>query len=203
MRLVAVAASVLAFSLSPARLFADSFTQINLVSNGFVPAATIDSNLVNPWGIAFSATSPFWISDQGTGVATVYTGTGSIVSLVVTVPGGGPPSGPTGQVFNTTASFALPSGGTTNFIFDTLNGTIAARSTGSTAVTVAPLQAPSTPASRWVASAATTTSTPQTPPAAEAFRSSTPTTTTSQAARSPARSITHSFPRAMSPSTSS
>ena len=137
MRLVAVAASVLAFSLSPARLFADSFTQINLVSNGFVPAATIDSNLVNPWGIAFSATSPFWISDQGTGVATVYTGTGSIVSLVVTVPGGGPPSGPTGQVFNTTASFALPSGGTTNFIFDTLNGTIAARSTGSTAVTVA------------------------------------------------------------------
>jgi len=28
----------------------NEFTQTNLVSDGFVPAAHIDSNLVNPWG---------------------------------------------------------------------------------------------------------------------------------------------------------
>lgn len=137
MRLAVTAASVLVLSLSPALLFADSYSQVNLVSNGFVPAVTVDSNLINPWGMAFSPTSPFWISDQGMGVATVYNGLGAITPLVVTVPGGGPPSGPTGQVWNGTSSFALPTGGATNFIFDTLNGTIAARSSGSTAVTVA------------------------------------------------------------------
>src|SRR3954471_7261809 len=49
-----------------------SYAQTNLVSNIPGLAAFTDPNLVNPWGIAASATSPFWISDNGTGVSTLY-----------------------------------------------------------------------------------------------------------------------------------
>jgi uncharacterized protein (TIGR03118 family) len=103
----------------------------NLVSNGAVPAATIDPNLVNPWGLARSPTSAFWISDNGTGVSTLYNGAGAKVPLTVTVP---PPTGstdtsaPTGIVFNGNAgSFQVTSGGKTGtsaFIFSTEDGTI-------------------------------------------------------------------------------
>ena len=31
-----------------------------------------DSQLINPWGISASDSSPFWISDNGAGVATLY-----------------------------------------------------------------------------------------------------------------------------------
>ena len=37
------------------------------------PADFIDSRLVNPWGLATSATSPFWVCDAGTGLSTIYT----------------------------------------------------------------------------------------------------------------------------------
>src|SRR5215472_1621424 len=36
------------------------------------PNIIIDPHLVDPWGIAISASSPFWISNAGTGLATVY-----------------------------------------------------------------------------------------------------------------------------------
>jgi hypothetical protein len=39
------------------------FSVTNLVSDGAVPAKIVDPNLINPWGIAMSPTSPFWISD--------------------------------------------------------------------------------------------------------------------------------------------
>src|ERR1700674_3727106 len=58
-----------------------SFTQTNLVSDGFVTAPTIDPNLINPWGLTLSATSPFWVSDNGMGVTTVYTGAGAKVNV--------------------------------------------------------------------------------------------------------------------------
>lgn len=133
--LAASVTSLLVSSLSPASLFAGTFTQTNLVSDipGF--AAKTDPNLVNPWGVAFSATSPFWTSDQATGVVTLYDGAGNITPLVVSIPGGGPPSGPTGMVFNGTTGFALASGAPSHFIFDTLNGTIAAWGSGTSAST--------------------------------------------------------------------
>ena len=53
----------------------------NLVSD-----TTTDTNLVNGWGMSRGTTSPWWISDNGTGKTTLYTGTGSIVPLVVTIP---------------------------------------------------------------------------------------------------------------------
>ena len=73
-------------------------------------AQVTDSNLVNAWGMSFSATSPFWISDNGTGLSTLYAVTndssGAPVvkpqSLVVAIPGDGTP---TGQFFDGTGSF--------------------------------------------------------------------------------------------------
>jgi uncharacterized protein (TIGR03118 family) len=116
---------------------ANEYVQTNLVSNVPGLAATTDPNLVNPWGVSFTPTSPFWVSDQGTGVSTLYNGAGAITPLVVTVPSSGSPgpAGPTGQVANTTTGFAL--GGTpARFIFDTLGGTIDAWTGGTTATVV-------------------------------------------------------------------
>src|SRR5215471_16661179 len=58
-----------------------TFVQTNLVSDGFVPAPTIDPNLINPWGVAHGPATPFWVSDNGAGVATIYTGTGQPVKV--------------------------------------------------------------------------------------------------------------------------
>jgi uncharacterized protein (TIGR03118 family) len=124
-----LSASLLGFIAAPVQ--AQQVQVTNLVSNGAVPAATIDPNLVNPWGLSRSPTSPFWVSDNGTGVSTLYSGTGTKVPLTVTIP---PPAGstdtatPTGNVFNGNAgSFQVSSGGktgTSTFIFSTEDGTI-------------------------------------------------------------------------------
>lgn len=98
------------------------YTQTNLVSDVPGVAAITDPNLKNPWGVSFSPTSPFWVSDQATGLATLYDGAGNIVPLVVSIPAIGVPSGPTGQVFNGTSSFNLPNGMPAAFLFDTLDG---------------------------------------------------------------------------------
>jgi hypothetical protein len=59
------------FLVIPAVSFADtSYVQTNLTSD--VPGeANLDSNLVNPWGMAFGPTTPIWISDNGAGLGTV------------------------------------------------------------------------------------------------------------------------------------
>jgi uncharacterized protein (TIGR03118 family) len=95
-------------------------------------AVITDPNLINPWGMSFSATSPFWVSNQGMNNSTLYAVTSSGVtqpSLIVGVPTtGSGPQGPTGQVFNSTASdFVIPADNVkANFIFANLNGTISA-----------------------------------------------------------------------------
>ncbi len=105
-----------------------AYVQTNLVSDIPALAAYTDPNLKNPWGIASSATSPFWVSNNGTGTSTLYNGLGQpfpIASpLVVTIP---PSSGgtPTGQVFNGSSDFELNSGQPARFIFATESGTIA------------------------------------------------------------------------------
>ncbi len=120
---------------------ADNMTvfQMNLVSNipGF--ALNTDPNLRNPWGISNSATSPYWISDQGSGVSSLYNGLGTINPLVVTIPAGGPPSGPTGTVFSNKAGEFVVNGNPATFLFATLSGTIAGwnAGAGTTAVTAA------------------------------------------------------------------
>jgi uncharacterized protein (TIGR03118 family) len=133
-RLVAVASLSLTLTLAA---HADSFVQTNLVSNVSGLAAHTDPNLINPWGMSFSATSPFWVSNQGTGTATLYDGAGNINPLVVTIPGSiGGPSGPTGQVFNPGTSFLL-NGNPARFIFANLNGSIEAWNAGTTASVMA------------------------------------------------------------------
>jgi uncharacterized protein (TIGR03118 family) len=122
------------------------FVQVNLVSDIPKLATITDPELVNPWGVSHSTTSPFWTSNQGTNTATLYAVTDktkvskvlingySIVNIPTTATG---PQGPTGQVNNTnTSSFPVKHGGDGNsahFIFANLNGTISAWDTGLTA----------------------------------------------------------------------
>jgi uncharacterized protein (TIGR03118 family) len=83
--------------------------QTNLVSDIPGLAKLTDSDLVNAWGISFGPMTPFWISDNGTGLATLYSvppsgppSVSKVSSLIVTIPptAGGTTSAPTGQVFN-------------------------------------------------------------------------------------------------------
>src|SRR6266568_4193442 len=144
-RLLAVVISIAAMLLLllvPVAAYAHANTapglyqQTNLVSD--LPGAKVqDSNLVNPWGLSHSSTSPWWISDNGTGVSTLYDGNGTPVNplspgaspLVVTIPppAGGTSSAPTGNVFNGTSGFVVTEGllsGPSRFIFATEDGTI-------------------------------------------------------------------------------
>ena len=118
-------------------VFGDTLVQTNLVSDIGGLAATTDPNLKDPWGMSFSATTPIWVSDRGAGVSTLYTGTGTIVPLVVTVPPGTPTTGPTGQVFAGIPGNFLLNGNPAAFIFDTLGGTIDAWNGGTTASVMA------------------------------------------------------------------
>jgi uncharacterized protein (TIGR03118 family) len=128
-----VVAAMLLLGASAKRAVADganSFTQTNLVSDIPGMAKTTDPNLVNPWGVSFSSGSPFWVSDNKTGLATLYNGVGDIIPLVVTVPSpGGGLSSPTGQVFNGNPGF-----GGSLFIFATEDGTIASWTGGTAAM---------------------------------------------------------------------
>jgi uncharacterized protein (TIGR03118 family) len=122
------------------------YVQTNLVSDISGFATITDPMLKNPWGMSFSPTSPFWISNQGTNTSTLYTLAGGTVSKVtgvnangfVAIPTtgtGAPPQGPTGQVNNTnTASFPINGVPNTSarFIFANLNGTISAWAGGLT-----------------------------------------------------------------------
>jgi len=108
------------------------YQQVNLVSDGALPAAHQDPNLVNPWGLAVGPTTPFWVANNGTGTSTLYRGDGSIVPLVVRVaaPLGTAASGaakPTGLVYNGGSGFMIKSGnakGPSKFIFVSEDGNI-------------------------------------------------------------------------------
>lgn len=137
---------VVSFAVTAPQAGADTvaYVQTNLVSSNQADASALltDPNLINPWGITSSATSPFWVSDQGAELSTLYAVTSitnSINSLVVTIPAPStPPSGPTGVVFNSTTGFAIGSTAkAANFIFTTLAGTIVAWNSASGAVVAA------------------------------------------------------------------
>ena len=81
-----------------------------LVADRKGEAQLTDPNLVNPWGLASSPTSPLWVANNGTSTSTLYTGATSHrtpvtkVPLDVSIPGSG---SPTGMVFNPTKEFVL------------------------------------------------------------------------------------------------
>ena len=130
MTLVATLILVLGFAGTAAAQHHQHYSVTNLVADLPGVAANTDPNLVNPWGISFSATSPFWISDNGTGLSTLYSGAGATIPLVVTIPppnGGTPPATPTGTVFNATTDFVVSANGLSAaaaFLFATEDGTI-------------------------------------------------------------------------------
>jgi uncharacterized protein (TIGR03118 family) len=100
------------------------YQQSNLVSDIPGLAQITDPLLINPWGMSFSATSPIWVSNEGTGASTLYNisgTTGKITQnpLVVTIPGP-----PTGQVFNGGSGFEVEPGRPARFLFAGLDGTI-------------------------------------------------------------------------------
>jgi uncharacterized protein (TIGR03118 family) len=102
----------------------------NLVSDGAVPAAHTDPNLINPWGVSSAPGGDFWVSDNNSGLTTLYNTAGAPQSLVVTIapPSGGTgPAAPTGQVYVGGLGFKVSNGSKTGaaaFIFDTEDGTI-------------------------------------------------------------------------------
>src|SRR5690242_15397206 len=87
------------------------YLQLNVVCNrraSGLRGIHVDPNLINPWGLAFFPSSPFWVSDQGTGLSTLYRHFGRIVPLVVKIPAvsGATAHGPTGIVAaNVTGQF--------------------------------------------------------------------------------------------------
>ncbi|MDQ6676684.1 MAG: TIGR03118 family protein [Acidobacteriota bacterium] len=87
--------------------------------------------MVNPWGICTSAASPFWISDNKTGLSTLYTSFGvpnaTTKPVVPATRASAAPGSPTGCVNNGTATaFLVPDSGgrSSSFIFDTEEGSI-------------------------------------------------------------------------------
>ena len=85
-----------------------------------------DSNLVNPWGLSISPTGPWWVSDNGTGLSTLYIASGAPQSLVVTIPSAsGQGTGtPTGTVYNASTTDFKIHGFATPFLFCTEDGTL-------------------------------------------------------------------------------
>src|ERR1041384_4753968 len=98
---------------------AQGYKQVNLVSDQPGVARVTDPNLVNPWGIAITPSQRIWVSDNGTGVSTIYSTAGTPAPLVVTIP---PPGGST----NTAAPTSVALSGSSDFVVS--NGTTSAPS---------------------------------------------------------------------------
>jgi uncharacterized protein (TIGR03118 family) len=141
-RTLALFALVLVTATSATRA-SDLYYQTNLVTNdqSVTKAQQTDPNLINPWGFAFSTGSPLWVADQGTSVATVYkltgtTSTGNLLNPPPPIHDLGTGQGPTGQVavgaagiVTQSTDFQVSNGlsvGKASFIFDNLDGSIAA-----------------------------------------------------------------------------
>jgi uncharacterized protein (TIGR03118 family) len=126
------------------------FVQTNLTADTVGPAANSDPHLINPWGLAYSPTFGFWVSDNNAGVATLLDSTGSPGSLVVTIPhaAGSTQGSPTGTVFNSSGSgFDVTVSGTPTpavFLFATADGTISAWAGGNSASIIPSATPPST-----------------------------------------------------------
>src|SRR4030095_3864678 len=112
-----------------------AYRQTNFVSDSPGVAFVLDPLLVNPWGISKTASSPLWVSNNGTSTSGLYRGDVGGSPFVnqpgmpfVTIPGGLP----TGTVANTTGSttdFTLPGACaappcTARFLFSSITGNI-------------------------------------------------------------------------------
>jgi uncharacterized protein (TIGR03118 family) len=129
--------SLVATTLLSLPVTAQIFTVENLTSDiPDVGTQPTDPDLVNPWGIVASSTSPFWVSDNATGKLTLYDGTGAKQGLIVNVPqwDNSPGGNPTGQIFNNTQDFKLSNNNPAKFIVSTEDGTIQGWNGGTTTI---------------------------------------------------------------------
>jgi uncharacterized protein (TIGR03118 family) len=136
---------VLALATLIPSLASAQYTRTDLVTNSGAGGTVQDFHLINGWGLVSTSTSPFWVSDNGTGFSTLYaisntggTVTAAPLGLVVSVPSvAGGPGTPTGIVATElpAGSKAFPISGvnpvtgkqasaSSIFIFATLDGTI-------------------------------------------------------------------------------
>ncbi len=120
----ALAAPAMAGGYAQSNLVTDD--QAALAAAGYAPAAHVDPNLVNPWGIDHSATGGWFVANTGTGTLTTYAGSGASAGAAITIPQANfvGPAGPTGIVFNGGSGFVLPTGGPSQFVIDNLDGSI-------------------------------------------------------------------------------
>jgi uncharacterized protein (TIGR03118 family) len=131
---IAALAVMLALVSPRAEADGNRYLQTNLVSdnNAAASAKHNDPDLLNPWGVAFFPGGPFWISDNGAGVSTLYDGAGIKQALTVTIPAEGDTSagapGPSGMVWNGNPMAFLVGApaAAALFIWATEDGTIAA-----------------------------------------------------------------------------
>jgi uncharacterized protein (TIGR03118 family) len=111
------------------------YQRTDLVSNQPGVAPNTDPHLVNGWGLVSLPTSPWWVSDNGTGFSTLYNGAGQQVHLFVTIPPApgspagtlGTPTGIVGNISTNPTDFTITENGVSArsiFIFATLDGTI-------------------------------------------------------------------------------
>ena len=109
---------------------ADTYSWTNFQSDLAGVAQHVDPNLVNPWGMAASSNGTIWVSDNGTGVSTLYGQDGTARALVVEIPTAKQNRGtanPTGVVFNATGFFHVTKNGNSApafFIFVSEDGSI-------------------------------------------------------------------------------
>ena len=136
---------VLALATLIPGLASAQYVRTDLVTNSGAGNTIQDSHLVNAWGLVSTPSSPFWVSDNGTGFSTLYSisNTGGTVSatvagLVVSVPsvagGQGTPTGivasntpPGSTAFTVTGVNPITgklASAASIFIFATLDGTI-------------------------------------------------------------------------------
>ena len=104
--LMAFAILLIASSVTP--IFAQ-YTRTDLASNqpGVAPS-TDQQHLINSWGLTALPTSPFWLSDNGSGFSTLYNGSGQQNPLFVTIPASASsPAGTTGRADSGARNFLL------------------------------------------------------------------------------------------------
>jgi uncharacterized protein (TIGR03118 family) len=124
---VAVAVAALGAASSAGAASPNAYVVTPLVSNNGVPNTTNDPDLQNAWGLASTLTSPWWVSDNGTGKSTLYNAAGAKLALTVTVG-----DAPTGLVANSTGAFPL-NGRPASFLFDSEAGKVFAWNGGTVA----------------------------------------------------------------------
>src|SRR5580693_9314265 len=71
------ALSLLAMALLSLPAFAQSYQATILNSDLANISPNTDPNLTNPWGLVAGPSGPWWVSDNGTGLSTLYDGTGT------------------------------------------------------------------------------------------------------------------------------